>query len=121
MGTTTTHITKWVWCGYPGHFIGAADCQMHLHTRVGDFRVSTVGDYRPPGHTHGPKPIGAGEDSLYETFVFEVAGFGEHGEGTPTTWGEVEARRYATAEEAEAGHMELCRRFAAKAPEPART
>ena len=30
-----------------GHFIGAPDCRWARHTRVGDYRVSSVGNYHP--------------------------------------------------------------------------
>lgn len=103
--------SKWVWCGYAGHFIGADRCLMHLHTRVGDYRISTVGDYRGfPGRA--AEPIGAGEESMYETFVFEVEGHGTHGEGEVKSWSEIDSERYATAEDAERGHMAYCEKYA---------
>jgi len=96
---------------------------MHLHTRVGDYRISTVGDYHPldvlnPDRERRAQPvekahpIGAGDAALYETFVFVVAGEGTHGEGEVQDWGEIDSERYATAEDAERGHMEFCRKYA---------
>ena len=102
---------EWVWCGYAGHFIGAANCLLHLHTRVGDFRISTVGDYRPRGD-QGPQSIGAGEESLFETFVFPVVGKGHHGEGEVLSWSEIDSEWYSTPEDAERGHMDFCRKYA---------
>lgn len=102
---------KWVWCGYAGHFVGASSCLMHLHTRVGDYRISTVGDYHPSGQPDA-HPIGAGKDALYETFVFKVDGHGTHGEGDVSDWGEIDSQRYATAEDAERGHMAFCAKYA---------
>lgn len=31
--------------GHGGHFVGASDCRFHIHTHVGGFCVSTIGDY----------------------------------------------------------------------------
>lgn len=102
---------EWVWCGLPGHFVGGRDCRLHLSTRVGDLRVSTVGDYHPPGHTEdGPKEIGWGR--LYETMVFPVDGHGLHGEGG-IAGDELICEAYNAPEDAEAGHMRLCREAAA--------
>lgn len=39
--------SDWEWFGSPGHFICAFDCRFHLCTRIGDFLVSTVGEYFP--------------------------------------------------------------------------
>lgn len=101
---------EWLWCGYGGHFIGWRNCRFHLHTRVGDYRISTVGDYRPDGGDE-PTPLGWGPDSLYETMVFRVEGHGTHGEGDFTSAWEMETERYATAEEACIGHTEMCWRY----------
>lgn len=38
---------EWVWMPHPAHFICARDCRFHLATCVGDFVVSTVGEYLP--------------------------------------------------------------------------
>jgi hypothetical protein len=107
----------WVWCGYAGHFVASKSCHFHLHTRVGNYRISTVGDYHPDGQKEA-KPIGAGPDSLYETYVFVVQGHGQHGEGEVTEWSEVDGERYGTAEEAEKGHMRYCYQYDGK-PAPA--
>lgn len=101
----------WVWCGYAGHFIASPRCFFHLHTRVGRWRISTVGDYRPRGEDFPPETMGAGPE-LYESMVFPVSGYGTHGEGDVTKWEEERTVRYMTAEEACVGHLELCREFA---------
>ena len=41
-------VSDWIWFGTPGHFICANYCRFHLCTRVGDYLVSTVGEYVPP-------------------------------------------------------------------------
>lgn len=102
----------WVWCGYAGHFVGAKSCQFHLHTRVGNYRVSTVGDYHPGGREE-METLGAG-DCFYETFVFRVEGMGTHGEGDVVDWSEVEVDRYRTSDEACAGHLAFCWVFDAR-------
>lgn len=37
----------WVWMAHAGHLIVGQDCRFHLTTYVGDFIVSTVGEYWP--------------------------------------------------------------------------
>jgi hypothetical protein len=125
--------SEWVWCGYAGHFIAASSCRMHLHTRVGNYRISTVGDYRSElvwdraTRTHRPRqpddpPDDIGSGRKYETFVFRVSGHGEHGEGTVDEWSEIWTEAYNEPTDAEMGHMDVCRRFARVAaglePEP---
>jgi hypothetical protein len=46
-----TDKATWVWLPHPSHFICAAHCRFHLATCVGDFIVSTVGEYVPPEGT----------------------------------------------------------------------
>ena len=104
--------SEWVWCGYAGHFIASRNCAFNLCTRVGDYRISTVGDYRPPGHT-GTEPKEIGLQRKYETFVFRVSGHGEHGEGEVSDWSEIDSEGYNEASAAEAGHRTLCRKYAA--------
>lgn len=124
---------KWIWCGYAGHFVAASSCLMHLHTRVGDYRISTVGDYRPDMvydratkglrdriSEDGSDEIGV--NRKYETFVFRVQGEGLHGEGEVAEWSEIWSEGYNEPVDAERGHMEMCRLFARVAggvvPEP---
>lgn len=123
--------SKWVWCGYPGHFVAAASCRLHLHTRVGDYRISTVGDYRPDkvfeqgrlrDRTSGDGAEEIGANRKYETFVFRVTGHGEHGEGEVSEWSEIWSDGYNEAVDAEQGHLAMCLLFsrvaAGLAPEP---
>ena len=88
--------------GMPGHFIGSLRCCFRMHSTVnGRWKVSTVGCYHPRGDDLGPSPkptpIGAGEDSLYETMVFDLS-------DAASQWSEVLCLRYATEEAAERGH-----------------
>lgn len=58
--------------GWPGHFIGAADCRFRRNTLLeyGDKKVvvSTVGDYIVNGEVWT-----VGLDRYYETMIFEAA------------------------------------------------
>lgn len=38
---------EWRWFGHAGHFICAQWCRFHLCTQVGDYLVTTVGEYVP--------------------------------------------------------------------------
>ena len=96
--------------GCAGHFICANSCRFRRHTQLGDaYRVSTIGDYYPDHRGGKRETIGAGEDSLFETLVFETTGEQDKGnEGcgcrTVKSWLEIDGERYATAGEAQAGH-----------------
>lgn len=39
--------SKWVWMPHSGHLIVGSECQFHLNTMVGDYIVSTVGEWWP--------------------------------------------------------------------------
>lgn len=104
--------------GYPGHFIAAPWCLFSLHTHVPGFRVSTVGDYRPPHErvreAWGPmRQIGC--NRYFETMVFL-----EEPDGTATSpMLELDTDAYETAEEAEAGHEALVQKYEALTAEEA--
>ena len=109
-------------CGYAGHLSDAAHCLFHLNTRVGDYRISTVGNWHPdiagvlsledavpahdpPAHLGGAHWLGRGDPMTYfETVVLPVKGPGINGEGEATAGTELVRRRYETAEQAERGH-----------------
>lgn len=38
---------KWEWFGHAAHFICGRWCRFHLATKVGDYLISTVGEYWP--------------------------------------------------------------------------
>jgi hypothetical protein len=133
--------SEWRWFGHAGHLIVARNCQFHLCTQIGDFLVSTVGEYVPDEpvreilcDVRGIILEGRGDDRLadfmrkvgyeeigfgrtYETMVFR-AGDVCHAPGCacglPAIDGhELAARGYTTAGAATLGHLELCRRCAA--------
>ena len=85
--------SEWVWCGWAGHCIGAPKCLLRLHTRVGDYRVSTVGAYVPRSKDY--KEIGY--QRFAETYVFRVSGHGVHGEGEVSEWSKIDTVAYPRA------------------------
>lgn len=101
----------WVQCGFAGHFCAANNCRFHLHTRIGRYRVSTVGEYHP--FSSGKRSTMGIEDwQFYETAIFEVDGPGTHGEGEVVAWDEQAMVYYETGAEACAGHEYWCKRVA---------
>jgi hypothetical protein len=94
--------------GCAGHFIGSDDCRFRRHTQVGNYRISTVGDYQPR-EGHGRERLGAGADSFFETYVFATLAepaLGNDGCGCRKvpSFDEIDGERYATTGEAQAGH-----------------
>jgi hypothetical protein len=119
----------WEWFGNHGHFICGRWCRYHLCTKVGDWLVSTVGEYVHPRHGMGGEQAEAawleknwpGEDigfgRKYETMVFRTSENScECGCGLPkpADWCEVEAKGANTAGEARTNHMALCVEYALK-------
>lgn len=116
-------IEQWVWQGHAGHFIAASDCLFHMATAVGDFLISTVGDYHPSYKRSrnglGERELigGLSDHDFYETYVFRLTGKPMWcGCAEVESWGEIEGRRYATAPEATAGHMAMCHKYADVTP-----
>lgn len=106
--------SEWVWFGQAGHFIAANWCRFHLHTHVGKYCVSTVGDYHPPTMDHGRLVVPAsdwpmetiGWQRSFETMVFVLV----DGE---TNGSEIDFSAYEDRDAANAGHLEMCRKYAA--------
>jgi len=101
----------WKWYGYGGHFIGSKSCAFHLATRIGNFLVSTVGDYRPRGGER--ETLGASPDSFFETYVFECDGDTEDGDPNIQSWSEIDGERYSQSILAERGHYNFCWKYSA--------
>lgn len=109
----------WVWDGHAAHLIVGSRCQFHLATRVGDYQISTVGEYLPEsnrntdGGEYGGKEyarfetVGAGR--LFETYVFRCGG---PGFGTVDEFLEVDSLAANDHDSATRNHMELCRKYA---------
>lgn len=101
---------KWLWQGYPGHFIGAAKCLFRLNTVVKEkFIISTVGDYREtPTSTEGS----LGYDRTFETMVFTAqkctCGCGGW---IPSCFREIDSAGYDNPDEATRGHYAMCEMY----------
>jgi hypothetical protein len=61
----TIAVDEWIWMPHPAHFIGAYKCSFRLATCVGDWIVSTVGEYKPQNEI-----VELGYLRKYETMVF---------------------------------------------------
>ena len=112
---------EWMWDGHAGHLIVGSQCEFHLATRVGNYRISTVGEYRPKSK-HPPSRIGldkvddtyaeyetVGAGRLFETFVFRAEG---DGYGDVTEWSEIDTEVANDHDTATANHMSMCRKYA---------
>lgn len=108
--------SEWKWFGNAGHFIAARDCLFHMTTEVGDYMVSTVGEYRPSYSTNKDVPLGL--TGLYETMVFKLTDEQckkddcDCGMRIVESWSELFCRRYEKRGEALAGHMSACNEYA---------
>jgi hypothetical protein len=97
----------WQWFGQAGHFVAADRCRFHLHTHVGPFCVSTVGAFFVHDDDRGPTAIGA-PDRTYETMVFRLDKDGE------TDGSDIDMSPYNDLDAANAGHIAMCERWAAR-------
>ncbi len=107
-------VEEWEWFGQAGHFICAAQCMYHLHTHVGRYCVSTVGEHYPDGIVHhepqGEMQFMGASECHYETMVFKLdrdrQGISNHSE--------LDARQTKTRDEAAAIHKEFCLKYAGR-------
>jgi hypothetical protein len=135
----------WKWFGRAAHFICGNDCRFHMATQVGNYLISTVGEYLPDSQvreimakSRGIKLEGKGDareaeflaangyedigyQRKYETMVF-LAGppcrRKDCGCGVPKINGrELDFKGYNTAKDATEGHMELCLKWSKKKPQ----
>ena len=102
-------MPKRVELGCPGHFIDVSSCHFRRHTQVGNFRVSTVGDYYP-GRSEKRETVGL--NRFFETMVFKTSDKQDDGnEGCGCrevlNFSEVDFEGYNTAGEAQAGHERM--------------
>jgi len=137
-----TGIKNWEWFGTPGHFICADSCRFHLCTKVGDYLISTVGQYFPDAPVReiiancrkvtlegigdnrrasymekiGFEEIGYGR--LYETMVFKAGPRCDAPEcsyGMPIISGsELDFAGYNDVKSANEGHLKLCLKYSRK-------
>jgi hypothetical protein len=129
----------WKWFGHAGHFICARWCRFHLCTLVGDYLVSSVGEYVPDEtvreihcQVHGITLEGRGDARLadymkkvgfqeigsgrkYETMVFKAGKpcmAKDCDCGLPEIDGtELDAQGYNQAGAAAKGHYEMCEKW----------
>lgn len=94
-------MSGWEWFGQAGHFCDADNCHYHLHTHIGKWCISTVGEYFPLSKKGEMEPMGGGYH--YKTMVFEL---GE--DGYPVDHMERAGQRSATRDEAQKQHMQFC-------------
>jgi hypothetical protein len=132
----------WIWMPHPGHLIVGQECRFTLNTCVGEFLVSTVGEWLPSesmreiiAQTQGVMLNGRGDereydylqklgfkeigaDRLYETMVFRA----KRRTKAPLCCafeadhdgGDLDFAGYNDPVSAAAGHMELCEKWAAR-------
>jgi hypothetical protein len=103
----------WKWFGHAGHLIISARCQFHLTTQVGDYLISTVGDFHPDPLSNPQKIDTVGVDRLYETMVFKIDGYCDCGCGLPhpDTYAEIDFEGYNTPKKANEGHLNFCKKY----------
>jgi hypothetical protein len=108
------HKADWIWMPHAGHFICADRCQFRLNTYVGEFIVSTAGEFMlNPDNTEFTD---IGLNRKYETMVFAAKHISER-TCCPyrITGDELDVKGYNTPQDAYAGHMAICKTWAAKA------
>lgn len=133
--------SEWKWFGNAGHFICGHYCRFHLCTQVGEYLISTIGEYVPDSlvreilaTTRGVRLKGQGDDRLadwmekagfedigfgrkFETIVFK-AGKACNQEGcdcgfpAPDDWTELDMEGYNSPGDATRGHYAMCQKYA---------
>jgi hypothetical protein len=106
---------NWIWMPHPGHFIAAFNCRFRMNTYVGDYIVSTVGEYIPQHKPDAEQFEEIGFRRLYETMVFKA----ERDTASCCPWRassgtDCDFKAYNDPGAAFEGHMELCEKWAAK-------
>lgn len=91
---------------HPGHYICSSRCQFRRHTHVGDYCVSTVGEFTM-GDDSKYEDIGAGRK--YETMVFRISWLYGYSccPNCPGGGEELKVRGYNDPDAAQAGHNEI--------------
>ena len=108
---------KWIWMPHAGHYICGNKCKFHLATWVGNFIVSTVGEYLPALAVRGREVCyeNVGCDRKYETMVFRSMKADE--DCCPyrmAAANNLDFAGYNDPGEARLGHLKLCRKWANK-------
>lgn len=134
--------SQWEWFGNAGHFIFGHKCRFHLCTKVGDYLVSTVGEYLPDSgvreilaKSRGVTLTGQGDererswmkqcgfeeigcDRKYETMVFRAGRRCNEPTCDCRMPGlddptELDFQGYNRAGDATRGHLAMCEKWAA--------
>jgi hypothetical protein len=143
--TTPTHPPlDWKWYGKAAHFICGDRCQFHMATEIGDYLISTVGEYLPDESVreihckvHGIALEGRGDarlqdymtkcgfepigyQRLYETMVFKIS---RHCNANGCNCGmprfdgsELDFDGYNDSKSATDGHMAMCAKWSKGKP-----
>ncbi len=129
--------SEWVWMPHVGHLIVGNHCRFRLNTCVGDFIVSTVGEYLPQesmwdifAKSKGITLKGRGDareadfidrvgyedlglDRKFETMVFQSRTITNNSccPFEPGSWENVDGAGYNEAGAARLGHMAMCEKW----------
>lgn len=120
--------SQWKWYGKAGHCIIGHWCRFHMLTHVGNWLISTIGEYVHPRNSKGTEKDDykwwednyPGEDLgsgfQYETFVFKAGNPCREegcncGQPTLSDTSEVDVIGANNAKEATAAHMTLCKKY----------
>jgi hypothetical protein len=112
--SATIPIEEWRWFGSPMHCIVGPKCRFHLGTQVGNYLISTIGEYYPNGPYEATEALG--HNRYYELMVFPLAP-GKLNCGCPIvdSWSTIDGNGWpenTPHEEVSAGHLEMCRKYA---------
>ena len=106
--------SQWKWFGYAGHLCVSDQCLFTMATQVGNYLISTVGDYRRY-HRGDMAPLGSGREDFFETAVFpagHVCNMSGCGCEMPDIGGgELDMERCSTAGEAQKIHIKYCEKY----------
>ena len=110
-------ITEWKWFGVAAHLCVSERCLFHMATDVGDYLVSTVGEFYPNMNIPPERGLGkmedVGCDRKYGTCVFKkLDGSCKCGCELPNREGsECEGVGANDAKTAQDNHMEMCHKY----------
>jgi hypothetical protein len=112
MNSAVIPLEFWEWYGHGAHFYGSDQCSFRMTTRVGEYLISTVGDWYPQGIKGDRIPVHTLSKSFFETMVFPAGERMECGCTDTARLQPEETVHYLTAREAQQGHLATCRKWA---------
>ena len=114
----------WIWMPHPAHFCCAERCFFRLATVVGKkkkYVISTVGEMKPSksakdwnkiNPSYEWETLGAGDNTYYETYVFEAEKSNHPCCPYEANIGkQVDGERRGTAEKSYKMHMKMCKKW----------